>query len=97
MAPYVTELNGGPRETRTPDRQLRRLPLYPTELWGRFNNNAFSTSTRRSLAAVSYLCSYRLLSLAGMVKGAVVANRSAVVMAEQRMLDAAGGFTAIGA
>ena len=27
--------NGGPRETRTPDRQLRRLPLYPTELWGR--------------------------------------------------------------
>ena len=26
---------GCPRETRTPDRQLRKLPLYPTELWGR--------------------------------------------------------------
>lgn len=32
-----------------------------------------------------------------MVKGAAVANRSAAVMAEQRMLDAAAGFTAIGA
>ena len=57
--------NGAPGETRTPDLQIRSLPLYPTELQARFGGLRASSILRGTFPRHDQISSH----LAAMIYG----------------------------